>query len=244
MRLFPCFRRLLTSSRTFSTVIPATASVQQTWKHQRSCTFRDSILACSAAFLQHQQRCTLHTSAVLEWKKAGMNPGPTKWPKYNQVVWEPQKPDEPRRPAEIFHHRANIKYSPKKLWYIASWIRGMSIDEAIKQLSFHPQVGSHTVKEILLEAQDLAVKNHGVEYKSNLWIAESLAGRSSYIKGLRRHGRARYGMVEYKYCHYMVKLQEGSPPEHYYPPPPNHWQMMEEYLANWRRRTVLNGLKS
>lgn len=58
------------------------------------------------------------------------------------------------------------------MWYIASFVRGMSIDEAIKQLSFVLKKGAAAVKETLLEAQELAVKQHNVEYKSNLWICK------------------------------------------------------------------------
>lgn len=66
--------------------------------------------------------------------------------------------------------KANIRYSPKKMWYIATFVRGLSIDEAIKQLSFVLKKGGDAVKETLLEAQELAVKHHNVEFKSNLWI--------------------------------------------------------------------------
>ena len=51
-------------------------------------------------------------------------------------------------------------------------IRGMSIDEAIKQLSFQNLKGAGIIKEVLLEAQELAVKEHNVEYKSNLWVGK------------------------------------------------------------------------
>lgn len=74
----------------------------------------------------------------------------------------------------VCHQKPNIKYSPEKLWYIASFIRGMSIDEAIKQLSFVPKKGAIFVKEALLEAQDLAVTKHNVEFRSNLWIGKDL----------------------------------------------------------------------
>lgn len=70
------------------------------------------------------------------------------------------------------HQKANIKYSPKKLWYIASFIRGMTVDEAIKQLSFVNKKGAVFVKEAILEAQEKAVTQHNVEYKSNLWIGK------------------------------------------------------------------------
>lgn len=46
------------------------------------------------------------------------------------------------------------------------------MDEAIKQLSFVNKKGAGFVKEAILEAQDLAVKEHNVEFKSNLWIGK------------------------------------------------------------------------
>jgi len=68
--------------------------------------------------------------------------------------------------------KANIKYSPKKMWYIASFVRGMSVDEAVKQLSFMCKKGAEIAKEVILEAQRLAVEEHNVEFKSNLWVGE------------------------------------------------------------------------
>lgn len=68
------------------------------------------------------------------------------------------------------HQKVNVKYSPDKLWYIASFVRGMTVDEAVKQLSFVNKKGAKIVKEAILEAQELAVTRHNVEFKSNLWI--------------------------------------------------------------------------
>lgn len=58
------------------------------------------------------------------------------------------------------------------MWYIASFVRGMSVDEAVKQLSFISKTGAKYVKEAILEAQDLAVKQQNVEFKTNLWIGK------------------------------------------------------------------------
>ena len=58
------------------------------------------------------------------------------------------------------------------MWYIASFVRGMSVDEAIKQLSFSLKKGSAIVKNTIIEAQNLAVEKHNVEFKSNLWVGE------------------------------------------------------------------------
>lgn len=68
--------------------------------------------------------------------------------------------------------RTNIKYSPDKMWYIASFVRGMSVDEALKQLKFVLKKGAVDVKEVIQEAIEIAQKNHNVEYKSNLWIGK------------------------------------------------------------------------
>lgn len=56
------------------------------------------------------------------------------------------------------------------MWYIACLVRGMTVDEAVKQLSFVNKKGAAYVKEAILEAQELAVTSHNVEFRSNLWI--------------------------------------------------------------------------
>ena len=58
------------------------------------------------------------------------------------------------------------------MWYIASMVRGMSVDEAVKQLSFVNKKGAAYVRDTILEAQEIAVKEHNVEYRSNLWVCE------------------------------------------------------------------------
>ncbi|KAL7046036.1 hypothetical protein ACKWTF_002452 [Chironomus riparius] len=115
----------------------------------------------------------IHTSAMLEKIANSHNRSSLKkWTENNKVVFEPQNHDEEKRPAFICHQKLNIKYSPKKMYYIASFVRGMSVDEAIKELKFVLKKGSSAVLETLLEAQEMAVKEHNVEFKSNLWICE------------------------------------------------------------------------
>ncbi|XP_043376692.1 39S ribosomal protein L22, mitochondrial isoform X3 [Chelonia mydas] len=112
-----------------------------------------------------------------------------RWEKKNRIVYPPQLPGEPRRPAEIFHCRRDIKYSKDKMWYLAKLIKGMSIDQALAQLEFNDKKGAKVIKEVLLEAQEMAVRNHNVEFKSNLYIADSFSGKGHYLKRIRYHGR-------------------------------------------------------
>ncbi|XP_070198186.1 large ribosomal subunit protein uL22m-like isoform X2 [Littorina saxatilis] len=165
-----------------------------------------------------------------------------KWNRYNTVVYPPTEQDESIRPAEVCHSRFNMKYSPKKMWYIAVMIRGMSVDEAMKQLSFYRRKGAKQVFEVLEEAQEIAVRDHNVEFKSNLWICDSFVGKGRVVKGIRKHMGPRYGIVHYRYVHYFVRLREGKPPKHYYPPPPTGHDKMEEYIREQRQRRIISSL--
>ncbi|CAL1675872.1 unnamed protein product [Lasius platythorax] len=186
--------------------------------------------------------CSFHLSAIcrtnlLKYRR------PTHFLKYNRTVFPPQKPDEERRPAYICHMKANIKYSPKKMWYVAGFVRGMSVDEAVKQLSFLHMKGAQIAKEVILEAQRLAVEKHNVEFKSNLWVAESFSTKGVVIKGLRRHAKEREGTIHYRHCHYFVRLEEGPPPKHYYLLyPKTGEELLEDWLKKMHMRKVPNSL--
>lgn len=128
------------------------------------------------------------------------------------------------------------------MWYIACLVRGMSIDEALKQLSYINKKGAKEVSETIEEARDLAVKEHNVEYGTNLWVAESFVGKGRVFKGMRRHARGRAGKVEYFHCHYFVRLEEGQAPKHYYDQPKEPHEQLEDWLANMRKRKINNSL--
>ncbi|XP_014482429.1 PREDICTED: 39S ribosomal protein L22, mitochondrial [Dinoponera quadriceps] len=187
--------------------------------------------------------CSLHLSSAICNKGAIKHEAPTGFLRYNETIFPPQKPGEERRPAYVCHMKANIKYSIKNMWYIACFVRGMSVDEAVKQLSFIPKKGAAIAKEVILEAQRLAVEEHNVEYKSNLWVAESFATKGVVIKGIRRHARMRIGTIHYRHCHYFVRLEEGPPPKHYYlPHPKSGEELLEDWLKMMHTRKVVNSL--
>ncbi|XP_047234362.1 39S ribosomal protein L22, mitochondrial isoform X3 [Girardinichthys multiradiatus] len=182
-----------------------------------------------------QQLSCLHTSISLDSKH---------WEKNNRKVYPPQLLDEPRRPAEVYHSGRQIKYSKDKMWYLAKMIRGMSIDEAIAQLEFNDKKGAKIMKEVLLEAQEMAVKNHNVEYKSNLYVgsfpsAESFSGKGKYLKRIRYHGRGMFGIMDKVYCHYFVKLVEGLPPK---PAQKTSFDQAKDYVQNLKNRTIIHSL--
>lgn len=54
------------------------------------------------------------------------------------------------------------------------------------------------------------------------------------MKGLRRHARKRFGVVEYKHCHYFVRLEEGPPPKDYYLPQPDGPSLLKRWIQERR----------
>lgn len=56
------------------------------------------------------------------------------------------------------------------------------MDEALKQLSFTSKKGAADVKQTILEAQEMAVQSHNVEFKSNLWVCEYRLCFSIYLR--------------------------------------------------------------
>ena len=170
-------------------------------------------------------------------------------------------PDGAYRPAYVCHVRDNVKYTSKKMWHVANLVRGLSVDEALKQLDFINKKGAVIAAEVIKEAQEMAVKEHCVEYRSNLWVAESFATKGMVVKGVRRHARMRMSQVNisrrisshktlcipgaqvrYEYMHYFVRLEEGSPPANYWEvwnaAPFHPGKMLEQWVKDHRKKIV------
>ncbi|XP_078601871.1 large ribosomal subunit protein uL22m-like [Branchiostoma floridae x Branchiostoma japonicum] len=194
---------------------------------------------CSPAVHQSLARC-LHTTTVARARDQEDRDGKRRWDTKNRKVLPPQAPGEPRNPASIWVSRRNFKYSHHKLWYLATMVRGMSIDEALVQLQAISKKGARLIEEVLLEAQEKAVKECNVEYKSNLWIAESLALKGRHTQAIRYHGRGYFGIMHCGYCHYLVRLEEGPPPPK--KRDPTGYDKASDYMASLRKRTIQMGL--
>jgi len=180
----------------------------------------------------------LSTSCICRFPWEERRP-PRNWPSYNKKVFDPLPIEEPQRPAYYCHMKLNVKYSTLKLWYVACLVRGMSIDEALRQVDFVKKKGASFVKETLLEAQELAVQTQNVEFRSNLWVAESFTGKGIVVKGIRRHARKHIGIIHYRHSNYFVRLEEGSPPKDYYPPEPDGPTLLQRWIQEQRNQRVV-----
>lgn len=56
------------------------------------------------------------------------------------------------------------------MWIVANLVRGMSVDEALKQLTCVQRKGAPYITRAINEAVEMAILDHNVEFRSNLWI--------------------------------------------------------------------------
>ncbi|XP_065667633.1 large ribosomal subunit protein uL22m-like [Hydra vulgaris] len=115
-------------------------------------------------------------------------------------------------PVEICHCRRDIRIAPKKMLLSANLVARLPINEAIAQAQFSIKGASEVVKEVLKEAQEIAVKKYGVEDPSYLYVDQSFIGRGQHLKRINYRGQGRMDIMRRHYCHYFVILKEGTPP--------------------------------
>lgn len=166
------------------------------------------------------------------------------WTEKNKILYPPLHPDQGIRPAEIYHGRAKIRHSAKKMFHITHLVRNMNVDEAIYKLDFVCYRGNKSakiVREILLEAQDMAVNEHNVEFKSNLHIAHSFACPHSILpfRIYRAAGRPPC-KGSCRFSNYYVMLREGPAAA----PTPKMTALDKalEYVSELKERTILDGM--
>lgn len=124
------------------------------------------------------------------------------------------------------------------MWFICMLVRGLPIDEAVKQLSFVPKKGAVILKEILEEAREIALKEYNFEHRSNMFVGAANAEKGLIIKGFRKHAFYRMGEVCYYHTHVLVQLVEGPAPENYHLYNYTNRQKLERYVDDLRRRNI------
>ncbi|XP_038055224.1 39S ribosomal protein L22, mitochondrial-like [Patiria miniata] len=201
--------------------------------HHRGCAGTERPLLTFASALVRSGMCIercLHTSTSLMGYK---------WERRNKKVYPPQKPGEPPRMAEVHYSRRQIKHSMRKMWYISKFVEGMMIDDALTQLQFIKKKSAQIAREVLLEAQEEAVKNHNVEFKSNLHIAKSFVAKGEYDHAMRIHAKGRFGILDLVYCHFYVCLKEGPPPKKV---EATGYDQAQHYMDSLRKRTIIHSM--
>ena len=69
--------------------------------------------------------------------------------------------------------------------------------------------------------------------------AGSPSGKGKYLKRIRYHGRGMFGIMDKVYCHYFVKLVEGTPPV---VEAQTGLDQAQDYVLRLRSRTIRHSL--
>lgn len=160
------------------------------------------------------------------------------WSDKNLIVYPPTS--EGIRPVEVYHGRQNCRYYPKKMYQVARFIRGMNVDEAIARLEHVKSRGSEIIVDVLKEAQEIAVRDNNVEFKSNMHVVLSFTNESGNIKFIRQHARSRDYINRMRFVNYYCMLREGPAPP--LRPLLTSDQAADMYIDELRHRTIADGL--
>lgn len=119
--------------------------------------------------------------------------------------WPRDARGEPIRTAKA--RRLGINVSPRKLNLVTKLVRGLSVDEAYRQLAGCTKKTAPTVGQVITAAVTNA-KAYGLKL-DRLVINEAFVGKGHYLKRVRPwHGKGRFGIEHKKYSHLTIIVRE------------------------------------
>jgi len=83
-----------------------------------------------------------------------------------------------------------VRISPKKLNLVAALVRGLSVEEALAQLSLVPKVGARVTEKVLSSASANAVHNHGLD-AARLRVRTAVVSKGSFLRRIKFHARGK-----------------------------------------------------
>lgn len=100
-----------------------------------------------------------------------------------------------------------LRISPQKLNLVAGMIRGMSVNNALTQLTFSSKRISDDVKKALQSAIANAENNHNLNVDS-LYVKEAYVGKNLVMKRMHTRGRGRSAQVLKPFANLTLIVQE------------------------------------
>jgi large subunit ribosomal protein L22 len=100
-----------------------------------------------------------------------------------------------------------IRGSPWKLNLIAKQIRGLRVEEAMRQLAFSTKAKADLVSEVIRKTTNLADIRHRLQ-PSELEIAECFTTHGKPLKRIQFKAKGRFGRMQHKFSHLWLKIRE------------------------------------
>ena len=110
---------------------------------------------------------------------------------------------ETRPHARLSHARISVQ----KACFVLDAIRGKDVETAIGILTYSPRYASAVIKKLLESAVANAENNNGMN-RSNLYVAECYAGRSTTMKRIQPRAQGRAYRILKRTCHITIILDE------------------------------------
>lgn len=102
----------------------------------------------------------------------------------------------------------SIRTGARRLNQVAGLIRGMTVGEAITQLTFCKKRIAKIVKECVYSAVANAENNHGLDV-DRLYIREAYVGKSHVMKRFRARARGRGARINKPFSKLTIVLSEA-----------------------------------
>ena len=100
-----------------------------------------------------------------------------------------------------------LRISPRKLNLVAGMIRGMSVSNALTQLTFSSKRVAEEVKKALQSAIANAENNHNLNVES-LYVKEAYVGKNLVMKRMHTRGRGRSARVLRPFANLTLIVRE------------------------------------
>lgn len=103
----------------------------------------------------------------------------------------------------------HLRVSPRKLNLVAQLIRGMSVHEALRQLTFSHQRIAISVKKALQSAVANAENNHQLNVDA-LFVKEAFVGKNLVMKRLHTRGRGKSARIFKPFANLTIVVRERT----------------------------------
>ncbi len=100
-----------------------------------------------------------------------------------------------------------LRGGPQKLNLIAGLIRGLPVEEALKQLTFSKKANARDVKKLLQSAVANAENNHDLDV-DRLFVSEVNVGKSFTMKRIRARARGRAFRIQKPFSRISITVTE------------------------------------
>ncbi len=103
----------------------------------------------------------------------------------------------------------SLRCSPQKVGLVAGLIRGLPVEQAVKQLSFSRKAVSKDIQKLLQSAIANAENNHNLDI-DRLFVKEVNVGRGIVMKRFQARARGRAFKIQKPFSNVSLTLEEKS----------------------------------